>query len=66
MINIQRHLRSDGYIGPICEIRKSSIAQTDYQTEWKMLYKKLHAFFTEEYQTNWERKTGMIWREWVK
>jgi uncharacterized membrane protein YphA (DoxX/SURF4 family) len=42
MISIQGHLLSDGRIGPICEIRKSSILQTDCQTEWKKLCKRLY------------------------
>ena len=66
MISILRHPFSHGHIGPIHESRKSSILQSDYQTEWKKLYKKPYAFFTEEFQSNWESKTGMLWREWGK
>ena len=66
MISILRHPFSDGHLGRSVRARKSSILQAGYLTEWKILYKKLHDFFTEEYQSDWEKKTGRIWRESVR
>ncbi len=42
------------------------ILQTDYETGWKKLSKKLHSFFTERFESDWEKKTGMPWQEWAK
>ena len=61
-----RHHFSQGHVGPVYESEKVSILQTDYQTEWKKLYKNLYGFLTEEFQSNWEMKTGMPWQEWHK
>jgi CheY-like chemotaxis protein len=38
----------------------------DYKTGWKRLFEKLHGFFTERFETDWENKTGLNWREWGK
>ncbi len=42
------------------------VLQYDYQTGWKRLLEKLQGFFTERFETDWEKKTGMNWREWGK
>jgi hypothetical protein len=67
MRSIRRHLfSSDGHIGPAYESGESSVLQTNYLTEWKKLYRKLYEFLTQEFQSNWEIKTGKPWQEWVK
>ncbi len=66
MISILRHPFYHGHIWPIHESRKSSILQNDYQTEWKRVHKKPYDFFTGEFQSNWEKQTGMLWLEWGK
>jgi DNA-binding NtrC family response regulator len=38
----------------------------DYATGWKRLLQKLHAFFSDRFVSDWEKKTGMEWREWTK
>jgi len=40
----------------------------DYEFEpgWKRLFEKLHGFFTEKFESDWEKKTGMNWKEWGK
>jgi DNA-binding response OmpR family regulator len=38
----------------------------DYKTGWKRLFEKLHGFFTDRFETDWENKTGLNWREWGK
>ncbi len=42
------------------------VIQYDYQTGWKRLLDKLQGFFTERFESDWEKKTGMNWREWGK
>lgn len=42
------------------------ILKYDYKTGWKRLFEKLHGFFTERFETDWENKTGLNWREWGK
>jgi len=39
---------------------------TDFQSGWTRLFEKLHNFFTERFESDWEKKTGLTWREWVK
>ncbi len=60
------HHFSHSPVGPAYESRKNCILKTDYQTEWKKLYKIPYTFFTEEFQSNWEMKTGTLWQEWHK
>jgi DNA-binding NtrC family response regulator len=38
----------------------------DYATGWKRLLKKLHPFFSDHFVSDWEKKTGLDWREWSK
>lgn len=42
------------------------VIQHDYQTGWKRLMEKLQGFFQDRFETDWEKKTGMNWREWGK
>jgi DNA-binding NtrC family response regulator len=42
------------------------IMQYDYETGWKKLSKKLYGFFTNRFESDWEKKTGMPWQEWAK
>ena len=37
----------------------------DYESGWKRLFEKLHGFFTEKFESDWEKKTGATWQEWV-
>jgi len=67
MVSIGKYfVSSNGRIKPTCESGKDNASQTDYQREWKKLYKKPYSFFTEEFQSNRDRKTAMSWREWGK
>jgi CheY-like chemotaxis protein len=36
----------------------------DYETGWKRLFEKLHGFFTERFESDWENKTGAPWTGW--
>ncbi|MHB8109961.1 MAG: response regulator [Syntrophorhabdaceae bacterium] len=38
----------------------------DFQSGWTKLFQKLNAFFTERFESDWEKKTGLTWREWQK
>jgi DNA-binding NtrC family response regulator len=38
----------------------------DYATGWKRLLHKLRGFFGERFVSDWEKKTGMEWKEWSK
>ena len=38
----------------------------DYATGWKRLLQKLRPFFNDRFVSDWEKKTGMEWREWSK
>jgi CheY-like chemotaxis protein len=42
------------------------VLQYDYQTGWKRLFEKLQDFFSERFESDWEKKTGLNWREWGK
>jgi CheY-like chemotaxis protein len=38
----------------------------DYATGWKRLLQKLHVFFNDRFVSDWEKKTGLDWKEWTK
>jgi CheY-like chemotaxis protein len=42
------------------------VLKYDYQSGWKRLFEKLHGFFSQAFESDWEKKTGMNWREWGK
>jgi DNA-binding NtrC family response regulator len=42
------------------------VLKYDYGTGWKRLLQKLNSFFNEAFESDWEKKTGMNWREWGK
>ncbi|HOW53770.1 MAG TPA: response regulator [Syntrophorhabdaceae bacterium] len=42
------------------------VLANDFQTGWTRLFEKLHTFFTERFESDWEKKTGLTWREWTK
>jgi DNA-binding NtrC family response regulator len=51
-----------GEIVPFLE----DVLQYDFESGWRRLFEKLHSFFTEKFESDWEKKTGMQWREWGK
>ena len=51
-----------GEIVPFLE----DLLQHDFESGWKRLFEKLHGFFTDRFESDWEKKTGMDWREWGK
>ena len=50
-----------GEIVPFLE----DVLKLDYESGWKRLFEKLHGFFTERFESDWETKTGSRWQEWV-
>lgn len=40
------------------------VLTTDFQSGWTKLFEKLHGFFTDRFESDWEKKTGLTWREW--
>ncbi len=51
-----------GEIVPFLE----DVLTTDFKSGWTRLFEKLHSFFTERFESDWEKKTGLTWREWQK
>lgn len=51
-----------GEIVPFLE----DVLNYEFETGWKRLFEKLHGFFTEKFESDWEKKTGLQWREWGK
>ena len=38
----------------------------DFATGWRRLLQSLSGFFNDTFEMEWEKKTGMNWREWGK
>jgi DNA-binding NtrC family response regulator len=51
-----------GEIVPFLE----DVLKLDYESGWARLFEKLHGFFTEKFESDWEKKTGSTWQEWVR
>jgi CheY-like chemotaxis protein len=37
----------------------------DYVPGWKHLYEKLKEYFDSKFESDWEKKTGLDWKEWT-
>lgn len=42
------------------------VLRYEYLPGWKRLFVKLRGFFDETFESDWEKKTGLEWREWHK
>jgi len=51
-----------GEIVPFLE----DVLKYEFEPGWKNLFEKMHGFFTEKFESDWEKKTGLNWREWGK
>ncbi len=51
-----------GEIVPFLE----DLLKLDYESGWNRLFEKLYGFFTEKFESDWEKKTGATWQEWVR
>lgn len=38
----------------------------EYLPGWKRLFEKMKGFFDQKFETDWEKKTGMNWKEWTR
>lgn len=50
-------------IGEIVPFLEDALSY-DYQAGWTRLFRKLHDFFSKTFESDWEKKTGLNWREW--
>ncbi len=51
-----------GEIVPFLE----DVLKLDYLSGWKRLMEKLKWFFDSKFESDWEKKTGLLWQEWGK
>jgi len=42
------------------------VLRYDYLPGWRRLLEKLKGFFDTKFESDWEKKTGLPWREWHK
>jgi len=42
------------------------VLKYEYLPGWKRLMEKLKGFFDTKFESDWEKKTGLEWREWHK
>ena len=51
-----------GEIVPFLE----DVLRYDYLPGWRHLLEKLKGFFDKKFESDWEKKTGLEWKEWHK
>ena len=51
-----------GEIVPFLE----DVLQYEYLPGWRRLFEKSKSLFDVKFQSDWEKKTGLMWREWGK
>jgi DNA-binding response OmpR family regulator len=51
-----------GEIVPFLE----DVLRYDYLPGWKRLFEKLKGFFDTKFESDWEKKSGLDWKEWGK
>ena len=42
------------------------VLQNEYLPGWRKLFEKMKTFFDTKFESDWEKKTGLPWREWHK
>jgi DNA-binding response OmpR family regulator len=42
------------------------VLRYEYLPGWRRLLEKLKGFFDEKFESDWEKKTGLLWREWAR
>src|SRR5512139_2060180 len=42
------------------------VLKYEYLPGWKRLLEKLKGFFDTKFESDWEKKTGLIWQEWSR
>lgn len=66
MISIQRGLRFGDHIALVNENRGNNTHEINHKKEWNTFFERIHAFFTNEYKSTWEKMTGTPWQEWAR
>ncbi len=51
-----------GEIVPFLE----DVLKHDFESGWRRLFEKLHKFFSDTFNSDWEKETGLDWHEWGK
>jgi len=51
-----------GEIVPFLE----NVLKYEYLPGWKRLLENLKGFFDDKFDSDWEKKTGLVWQEWQK
>jgi len=51
-----------GEIVPFLE----DVLQYEYLPGWRRLFEKLKSLFDIKFESDWEKKTGLMWKEWGK
>jgi hypothetical protein len=49
-----------GEVVPFLEV----VLRYEYLHGWKWLLENLKEFFDSKFESDWEKKTGLRWREW--
>jgi CheY-like chemotaxis protein len=52
-------------VGEIVSFLEDVLAY-DYVPGWKRLYERLKGYFDSKFESDWEKKTGLDWKEWTK
>ena len=42
------------------------VLKYEYLPGWKRVLEKLKGFFDSKFESDWEKKTGLLWQEWHK
>ena len=42
------------------------VLKSEYLPGWKRLLEKLKGFFDSKFESDWEKRTGLLWQEWHK
>jgi CheY-like chemotaxis protein len=42
------------------------VLKYEYLPGWKRLLEKLKGFFDSKFESDWEKRTGLLWQEWHK
>jgi len=42
------------------------VLKYEYLPGWKRVLEKLKGFFDSKFESDWEKKTGLVWQEWHK
>jgi hypothetical protein len=64
MISYKQRILLNGPIGLTINAKETRISKAESTSLWNKIGKELYAFFTDPFETDWEKKTGMFWHDW--